>query len=302
MKTDTLFYRLFLQRPELIFDLATDLPRPNTSSYRFKSVEVKQAAFRIDGVFIPADDQLEYPLIFAEVQYQKDPKIYARLVGELALYLYQKAPRHNWRAVVIFPDETSDPGESEHYREFFSSGRIQRVYLNQLPEHAQGLGVQLIQLIEVDETCVTEQLKHIKRAIIASPPDNQRDWLELLETILVYKLPRISRDEVKEMLSDILNVELKQTRFYQDVFTEGLVEGRQEGIQAGRQEGIQAGRQEGIQVGESTLLERQIIRRFGSINLTTRERLKNATSEQLEHWADNILEATSLEEVFKGSR
>lgn len=154
MKTDTLFYRLFLQRPELIFDLTADLTRPNKASYSFKSVEVKQAAFRIDGVFIPTDDQLEYPLIFVEVQYQKDTKIYARLISELALYLYQKAPSHNWRAVVIFPDETSDPGESEHYQEFFTSGRIQMVCLNHLPKYAQGLGVQLIQLIEIDETCV----------------------------------------------------------------------------------------------------------------------------------------------------
>ena len=290
MKTDTLFYRLFLQRPELIFDLTADLTRPNKASYSFKSVEVKQAAFRIDGVFIPTDDQLEYPLIFVEVQYQKDTKIYARLISELALYLYQKAPSHNWRAVVIFPDETSDPGESEHYRELFTSGRIQRVYLNHLPNHAQGLGVQLIQLIEIDETCVAEQLKKIKRAIIASPVEGQRDWLELLETILVYKMPHISRDEVREMLSDILKVELKQTRFYRDVFTEGLVEGRQEG------------RQEGILVGESTLLERQLIRRFGPIGLATRKRLKNATAEQLEHWADNILEAQSLQDVFKEDR
>ena len=33
------------------------------------------------------------------------------------------------------------------------------------------------------------------------------------------------------MLSDILNVELKQTRFYQDVFAEGQQEGRHEGKQ-----------------------------------------------------------------------
>ncbi|MCF7970208.1 MAG: Rpn family recombination-promoting nuclease/putative transposase [Methylococcaceae bacterium] len=52
MKTDTLFYRLFLQRPELIFELS-NLPKPAHSVYRFQSVEVKQSAFRIDGVFVP---------------------------------------------------------------------------------------------------------------------------------------------------------------------------------------------------------------------------------------------------------
>lgn len=58
------------------------------------------------------------------------------------------------------------------------------------------------------------------------------DWVE---TLLVYKLPRLSREEIRKML-DIFNVELKQTRFYQEVFAEGLEEGRQEGRQEGRRE------------------------------------------------------------------
>ncbi len=235
MKTDTLFYRLFLQRPELIFEL-TGISKPNHVVYRFQSVEVKQAALRLDGVFMPVEDQSECPLIFTEVQYQKDSKIYARLFSEISLYLYQKDPVQDWQAVLIFPNPNCDPGISMHYREFFDSGRIQVVYLNQLPQKALGLGVQLIRLIEVNDALVPEQLKHIKSAILASPQNSQNDWLELLETILVYKLPRLSRDEVKTMLSDILNVELKQTRFYQDVFSEGQLEGRQKGRQEGRQQ------------------------------------------------------------------
>ena len=38
---------------------------------------------------------------------------------------------------------------------------------------------------------------------------------------------------------DILNVELKQTRFYQEVFAEGKDEGQQEGLQKGLQKGRQ---------------------------------------------------------------
>jgi predicted transposase/invertase (TIGR01784 family) len=49
-----------------------------------------------------------------------------------------------------------------------------------------------------------------------------------VETLLVYKLPRLSREEIRKMLN-VLNVELKETRFYQEVFAEGLEEGRQEG-------------------------------------------------------------------------
>ena len=42
-------------------------------------------------------------------------------------------------------------------------------------------------------------------------------WVDFIETILVYKLPKLSREEIKEMIG-LQDIELKQTRFYQDVF------------------------------------------------------------------------------------
>ncbi len=41
-------------------------------------------------------------------------------------------------------------------------------------------------------------------------------------------MSRLSREEIRNMLN-VLNAELKETRFYQEVFAEGLEEGRQEG-------------------------------------------------------------------------
>jgi predicted transposase/invertase (TIGR01784 family) len=46
------------------------------------------------------------------------------------------------------------------------------------------------------------------------------------ETILIYKLPRLSREEMGKMFG---LSELKQTRFYQEVFAEGKEEGKEEG-------------------------------------------------------------------------
>ena len=54
--------------------------------------------------------------------------------------------------------------------------------------------------------------------------------VNLVETILVYKLPTLSREGIRSMLG-LTDTDLKQTRFYQDVFTEGRQEGRQaEGV------------------------------------------------------------------------
>jgi predicted transposase/invertase (TIGR01784 family) len=76
---------------------------------------------------------------------------------------------------------------------------------------------------------------------------------------------------------------------------EGLVEGLQQGKQQGRQEG----RQEGRQQGEMALLVRQLTLRFGPLNAETHHRIETATLEQLEQWAENILDAATLEDVFK---
>jgi predicted transposase YdaD len=63
--------------------------------------------------------------------------------------------------------------------------------------------------------------------------------------------------------------------------------------------GIEKGRQEGRQEGEATILERLLERRFGPLEAAIRAQLRSAALEQLERWAENVLEAATLEEVFR---
>ncbi|NOQ35496.1 MAG: DUF2887 domain-containing protein, partial [Methylococcaceae bacterium] len=74
MKTDTLFYSLFQHHPKLALELL-ELDY-DEKSYRFGSEEIKQTAFRVDGIFTPLVDNPEQPLIFAEVQCQADDDFY----------------------------------------------------------------------------------------------------------------------------------------------------------------------------------------------------------------------------------
>ena len=97
MKTDTLFYRLFQRWPQLALELL-DL-QYSGDSYRFGSEEIKQTAFRIDGLFMPTVDDPEQPLIFAEVHYQPNIDFYGRLFCEIALYLHLHKPRRRWLAL-----------------------------------------------------------------------------------------------------------------------------------------------------------------------------------------------------------
>lgn len=59
--------------------------------------------------------------------------------------------------------------------------------------------------------------------------------------------------------------------------------------------GIEKGRQE----GELLLLTRQITLKFGELPAWARESLENATTDQLEAWAERILSADSLEALLK---
>jgi hypothetical protein len=75
-------------------------------------------------------------------------------------------------------------------------------------------------------------------------------------------------------------------------------QGLQQGLQEGMQQGLQEGMQQGMQQGMHSLLERLIEKRFGPLSQETAARLKNASIEQLDIWAERILNAKSLSELF----
>jgi predicted transposase YdaD len=104
--------------------------------------------------------------------------------------------------------------------------------------------------------------------------------LEFIETVLVYKLPNLSREEIKAMLG--LDVQLKQTRFYQEAAEEGKL----------------IGLLEGALIGETQLLSRQLKKRFGPLPAWAQQNLDQATIPQLELWAERILDAETLSDVF----
>lgn len=65
------------------------------------------------------------------------------------------------------------------------------------------------------------------------------------------------------------------------------------------QQAREAGIQEGMQQGERDLLERLLQRRFGTLTPSVLQKLQRASTTELETWADRVLDAGSLEDVFK---
>ncbi len=66
-----------------------------------------------------------------------------------------------------------------------------------------------------------------------------------------------------------------------------------------RAEGMAKGVAVGVETGERTLLVRMLKRRFGPLSADTVVRLNDASQQELETWADRILDATFLNEVFQ---
>jgi predicted transposase YdaD len=87
---------------------------------------------------------------------------------------------------------------------------------------------------------------------------------------LFQTLPQsLSREEIQKML-ELTDVDLKQTRFYQDVFAEGRQEGRQE--------------------AEQNLILRQLQRRCGELAPEMREQITRLSLPQLEALGEALLE------------
>ncbi len=234
MKTDTIFYQLFLAFPGIFFELIGQNPE-EARGYEFTSIEVKQVSFRIDGLFLPTSDEAHQPFYIVEVQFQPDKELYYRLFGELFAYIRRCKPLHPWRVVVIYPSRRVEREEALQFGEMLALSRVRRIYLDELgAEASSSLGVGAVKLvIEEEETSVALAKRLIEQAKQELTDEAiKRDFIDLIETIIVYKLPKKSRKEIEEMLR---LSELKQTKVYQEALEEGKQIGETIGEQIGEQ-------------------------------------------------------------------
>ena len=91
-------------------------------------------------------------------------------------------------------------------REFLASGRIVRVYLDELGTGTElpiGLGLMVLTTLEGEAAKI-----EAKRLIDLA--DRSRAIIEIISTIIVYKFTNLTRDEVDTMLE----ITLQQTRVY----------------------------------------------------------------------------------------
>ena len=112
--------------------------------------------------------------------------------------------------------------------------------------------------------------------------DRER-MIEFIETVLLYKFPQMTREEVEAMftLSD-----LKKTRVYRDALQEGVQRGKLEG----KLEGEKIGTQRGQVLGSRQVVARLLTRKFGKVTQKVIKRLDKLSAEQLEELAEAVLD------------
>ncbi len=155
-------------------------------------------------------------------------------------------------------------------------------------EYLNGLQRVMAAIFRMEHTHDTEEAKQAIRCLgqaVAKSSFKQtidRAVMQWMQFRLSHKMPGLVMPAIDEILkgSDMLETNMDQWR------NKAIAEG------------VLLGKLEGKLEGESTLLERLLVKRFRGITEGTRARLKSATAEQLEMWAERILDAHTLADVF----
>ncbi|UCJ11954.1 MAG: Rpn family recombination-promoting nuclease/putative transposase [Phormidium sp. PBR-2020] len=275
MKTDKLFYRIFLLEPNLVAELIPDLP-PDCR-FDYVAPVLKERERRLDGVLLPLGDDPSLPLVFLEAQMQGDPGFYRRFFAQVFLYLEQYQVVRPWRGLLLFPRRTLNFGEENPYQGVLAT-QVERFYLEDLiPLQELTPNLALLRLLVLSD----EEAPENARRLLAQG-GTEREFerrLDLVESIMVSKFPNLSLEAIREML-DITQVRVQDTQFYKDVFEKGQEQGLEQGLEQ----------------GESALVLRQLTRRCGELSEEQRQWVKGLSAPQRQALAEALLEFTGMED------
>jgi predicted transposase/invertase (TIGR01784 family) len=203
--------------------MSSDSAREMAARYQYQAIEFKETSHRADGVFLPKEPGL--PVYFLEVQFYHLPSVFADLMVKVFTYLKQHDPAQLFCGVVVFATRSLEPTVLTPYQELINGGKIRRYYLDEMEEVKNApLGLSILYLIrqpEIQAPVSARQL--ISRAKNEIEDAAVRDNLiELIERAIIYKLPRLTQEEIQTMLQIH---DIRESRVYQEGRKEGIEEG-----------------------------------------------------------------------------
>jgi predicted transposase/invertase (TIGR01784 family) len=222
VRSDEIFYRVFQEAPASYFELI-GAPAETAAGYKFTAEELKHAGLRLDGLFVPTRPGA--PVHFVEAFTYKTQHTYSNLLAKVFLWLDTHNPLQDWRACVIFASRDLEPSDTSPYHELLESGRVQRVFLDERSEPAAdqfGLGILELIVCPTGATLTkaktwVQRVRDAKRSMA-----NRRRLVELIEVVVLGRLPNLGRKELEHMLQ---LADIREST----VFAEGVEAGKKEG-------------------------------------------------------------------------
>ncbi len=147
----------------------------------------------------------------------------------------------------------------------------------------------IIQVLELlIEWLHTPEQGELARALVV--------WLR--RSLLASRMPDIDIPEI-ENLQEARTMLAERVKDWKKQWQEeARKEGEKDGRKEGRKEGRRKGRKEGRREGESSVLIKLMTRKFGALDPDIRRRILDASSDQLLNWAERLLTADTIDEVF----
>ena len=148
---------------------------------------------------------------------------------------------------------------------------------------------------------------HAVRGLLELEPDGDRrakytEFIDIYAALTDNEFRRYQREHPEESSTMAGVIQRAREEGVQQGMQRGMERGMEQGMEQGMQRGMERGMQRGMEQGrvegERAVLERQLRRRFGRLPPATARRLDQASPADLEAWAENVLDAGTLDEVF----
>jgi predicted transposase/invertase (TIGR01784 family) len=212
MRRDTLYYQIFKEFPELLFQLTGDSPL-NAAEYRFNSVAVKEPTFTIDGVFEPLVLDGTGIMYLAEVQMQPDPRLYERTFAELFALFYRSRELYNdWKCVMIYLSRSTEQRFTHPYRALLNSDQVQIIYLDELGNIRD---LPLIMSLAVLPTVPPKKAPAEARDILARAKEQPQQY-EAIVGLVTRVMSYMFLDQSPQEIDKMLDIQFEETRVYKD--------------------------------------------------------------------------------------
>ncbi len=130
----------------------------------------------------------------------------------------------------------------------------------------------------------------------------ERDWTRqrILDFFSVLDwMMRLPNELEQRLWQDIEYIEgERKVKYVTSVERLAIERGLQKGMEQGLEKGLEQGLEKGRAQGSASVLLRLLNRRFGPLSADLTRRLAQSTPEQLEIWAERVLDARTIDEVF----